>query len=169
LLQLSSTPLQTSGGVAPDVQLPAIQVSPAVQALPSSQALPFGLAGLEQMPLAGLQTPGEWHWSDATQTTALPDVQVPTWQVSVEVQALPSLQAEPFGLAGLEQIPVDVLQVPTSWHWSDAVQTTGLAPVQAPAWQVSVWVQALPSLQAEPFGLAGLEQTPVAGLQVPAS
>src|SRR5207249_2591999 len=37
--------------------------------------------------------------------------------------------------------------MPASWHWSEALHTTGLAPVQAPARQVSVWVQALPSSQ----------------------
>src|SRR5262249_11283837 len=31
--------------------------------------------------------------------------------------------------------------------------TTGFAPTQVPLWQVSVWVQALPSLQAVPFGM----------------
>jgi hypothetical protein len=30
------------------------------------------------------------------------------------------------------------------------VQVTGLPPVQTPLWQVSVWVQALPSLQVSP-------------------
>ena len=45
---------------------------------------------------------------------------------------------------------------------------TGFDPVQVPAWQVSVWVQALPSLQLAPFAAAGFEQVPVAGLQVPA-
>ena len=55
------------------------------------------------------------------------------------------------------------------WHWSSAVQTTGLLPVQLPAWQLSVCVQASPSLQPVPLGFEGLEQTPVALLQVPAS
>jgi len=40
--------------------------------------------------------------------------------------------------------------MPMSWHWSDAAQTRGFVPVQMPAWQVSVWVQALPSLQRPP-------------------
>jgi hypothetical protein len=31
------------------------------------------------------------------------------------------------------------------------VQTTGFAPVQTPAWHVSAWVHALPSLQLVPF------------------
>jgi len=49
------------------------------------------------------------------------------------------------------------------------VQETGFAPLHAPAWQVSVWVQASPSLHAVPFGLVGFEQTPLSGLQVPAT
>jgi hypothetical protein len=89
--------------------------------------------------------------------------------VSVCVHALPSLHALPSGLAGFEQVPVAGLQVPALWHWSCAVHTTGLLPVQVPVWQVSVRVQALPSLQALPLGLAGFEHAPVAGLQVPAS
>jgi hypothetical protein len=42
-------------------------------------------------------------------------------------------------------------------------------PPQTPFEQASPAVQALPSLQDVPFGLAGFEQSPVAGLQVPAS
>jgi hypothetical protein len=49
------------------------------------------------------------------------------------------------------------------------VHTTGLLPVQTPAWQVSVWVQALPSPQLVPFAALGLEQMPEAGLQTPAT
>jgi len=48
------------------------------------------------------------------------------------------------------------------------VQTTGL-PVHVPAWQVSLWVQASPSLQAEPSALLGFEQVPVPALQMPAA
>jgi hypothetical protein len=44
-----------------------------------------------------------------------------------------------------------------------------LDPVHTPLWQVSVWVQAFPSLQVVPFAFGGLEQVPVDGLQVPAS
>jgi hypothetical protein len=46
---------------------------------------------------------------------------------------------------------------------------TGLSPTHVPFWQVSVCVHALPSLHADPFALLGFEQTPLAGLQVPAS
>ena len=48
--------------------------------------------------------------------TGLLPVQTPLWQVSVRVQALPSLQAVPFVLVGFEHTPVVVSQVPATWH-----------------------------------------------------
>jgi hypothetical protein len=60
------------------------------------------------------------------QTTGLLPVQTPAWQVSVTVQAFPSSQAVPSGLAGLEQGPMAVLQVPASWHWSDGGQSAAV-------------------------------------------
>src|SRR5207249_1952431 len=149
-------------------QMPASQASVRVQALPSSQPVPSGLAGLLQTPDAGLQMPAVWHWSAAVHTTGLAPTQAPAAQASVCVQALPSSHGAPLGLAGLLQVPVAGWQVPAVWHWSAAVHTTGLAPTQAPAWQVSLCVHALASLQLVPLGLAGLLQTPDAGSQVPA-
>src|SRR5439155_1876764 len=108
--------------------------------------------GLGPGAVAVLRVPAAWHWSEAVQTTGFEPVQLPLWQVSVCVQALPSLHAVPLLAFGLEHRPVAVSQVPATWHWSSAVQTTGLEPVQVPFWQVSVCVQALPSLQAVPFG-----------------
>src|SRR5207247_1828507 len=96
-------------------------------------------------------------------------VHVPAWQVSVRVQALPSLQAAPSGFAGSEHVPVAGSQAAAEWHWSAAAQTTRFVPVHVPAWQVSVRVPAVPSLQAAPSGFAGLEHVPVAGSQVPAA
>jgi hypothetical protein len=96
-------------------------------------------------------------------------VQTPLWQVSFKSHALPSLHAVPFGAVGLEQVPVAGLQVPATWHWSSAVQVTGFDPVHVPAWQVSVCVQVLPSLQVVPFGAAGFEHAPVVGSHVPAT
>ena len=92
--------------------------------------------------------------------TAVPAEQAPAWQVSLVVHASPSLQAAPFAFVGLEQVPFAASQVPTSWHWSCAVQITGLAPVQAPAWQVSLCVQASASLQAVPFAFGAVPQVP---------
>ena len=125
-----------------------------VQASPSVQPLPSAALGLEQVPVAVSQVPATWHWSLAEQVTGLAPTQVPDWQVSVWVQALPSLHPVPLVLLGFEQVPVAVSQVPATWHWSLAEQVTGVAPTQVPAWQVSVWVQALPSLQPVPSALA---------------
>src|SRR2546422_1080409 len=137
--------------------------------LPSSHGVPFGALGFEHTPVDVLQVPASWHWSEPVQTTAGPAVQTPAWQLSFWVQALLSaLQAVLFALGGFEQRPVDVLQVPASWHWSWAVQTTGV-PVQVPLWQLSPVVQARPSLQLVPSDLAGFEQRPVVVSQVPAT
>jgi hypothetical protein len=67
--------------------------------------------------------------------TGFEPAQVPLWHVSVCVHALPSLQAVPFDAVGFEQVPVDGLQVPATWHSSLAVQVTGLEPVHTPAVQ----------------------------------
>jgi hypothetical protein len=155
-------------GFAP-TQAPFWHVSVWVQALPSLHVVPFAFAGFEHAPVAGSHVPTSWHWSDAVQVTGLAPTQVPAWHVSLCVHALPSLHAVPLGFGGFEQLPVPGSHVPTSWHWSDAVQVTGLAPTHAPAWHVSLCVQALPSLHAVPLGFGGFEHAPVAGSHVPAS
>ena len=63
------------------------------------------------------------------------------------MQAFPSSQAVPSVLAGPLHAPVPESQLPASRHWSGAVHTTGSAPTQSPAWQVSTVVQASPSSQ----------------------
>jgi hypothetical protein len=103
------------------------------------------------------------------QTTGLAPVQVPAWQLSAWVHALPSSQAAPSAFGDVEHVPVTGSHAVASWHWSIGAQTTGLEPVQAPASQVSICVQAFPSLHALPSGFAGDEHAPVAGSQLPAS
>jgi len=66
-------------------------------------------------------------------TTGFVPTQAPATQLSVRVQALPSLHGAPSALAGLLHAPVAGLQVPAAWHWSEAVHTTGFVPTQAPA------------------------------------
>jgi hypothetical protein len=139
-----------------------------VHALPSLHAVPFAAAGLEHAPVDGLHVPAVWHESLAAQVTGFEPVQTPAWHVSLCVHALPSLQVVPFVAAGLEQAPVVALHVPATWQASLAAQVTGFEPVQTPAWQVSVCVHALPSLQVVPFAAVGFEHVPVDGLHVPA-
>src|SRR3569833_1472014 len=64
---------------------------------------------------------------------------------------------------GLEQAPVPGSQLPASWHGSLAAQLTAVPPTQAPPWQVSVCVQASPSLHGVPLPAGGFEHAPVAG------
>jgi hypothetical protein len=140
-----------------------------VHAFPSLHAEPLVLFGFEQMPLATLQVPMSWHWSEALHTTGLLPWHTPTWHVSDCVQAFPSLHVAPSALLGFEHVPLLTSQVPAAWHWSDAEQTTGFAPVQVPAWHVSVCVQAFPSLQVAPSALLGFEHVPLLTSQVPAA
>src|SRR5215467_3372002 len=86
------------------------------------------------------------------QTAAFPPVQMPVRQVSVCVHAFPSSQVVPSGAWGFEHVPFTGLHVPTRWHWSSAVHTTGFVPAHDPLWQVSVCVQASLSSQGVPFG-----------------
>lgn len=106
--------------------------------------------------------------SGEAQTTAAPGEHEPLWQRSEAVQPLPSLQLVPSALMGEEHAPVVESQAPAAWHWSAAVQVTGFAPAQVPAWHESVWVQASPSLQAVPFAIGGEEQIPVVESHEPA-
>src|SRR5205814_8952114 len=130
-------------------------------AWPWLHAVPLVLAGAEHAAVAGLQGPAVWHWSEAVQTTGSLPVHTPPSQVSVRVQASPSLHAVPSAFAGFEHIPLAGSHVPAMWHWSEAAQTTGLVPVHTPPSQVSVWVQASPSLQTVPSVVAGAEHPPV--------
>jgi hypothetical protein len=115
------------------------------------QFVPSTAVGFEHWPVAGLQVPATWHWSEAVQATVLPAVHTPVLHVSFRSHWFPSLQAVPSATIGFEHCPVVGLHVPAAWHWSDAVHVTWLPAVQAPAWQVSLRSQALPSLHAVPF------------------
>ncbi len=149
------------------MQAPAWQVSLWVQRSPSLQAVPLATGELEHFPLAGSHIPAVWHELGATQTTALLPEHTPAWQVSVWVQASPSLHTEPLAFGGFEHTPVAGLHTPMVWHESDATQTTAV-PEHTPAWHASFWVQALLSLHAVPSAFAGFEHVPVAGLHTPA-
>jgi hypothetical protein len=115
-----------------------------------------------------LQLPAEQvvlslHAGGVLQSICVPTHVPAALHASLSVQEFPSLQLNPKGFVGLEQTPLAVSQTPALWHWSDAVHAFGFEPTQAPDWQVSVCVQALPSSQATP-SLA--TQTPVVVPQI---
>lgn len=145
----------------PPAHAPAWHVSVCVHRLPSSHCVPSAATGLLHVPVVVLQVPAEWQASLAAQTVEVP-VQVPETQASCDVQALPSLHEVPSVAVGLEQVPVATSQVPATWHASVAAHVFGFDQAQKPAWQVSVCVQPLLSLQAVPFGATGFEHDPEA-------
>jgi hypothetical protein len=102
-------------GLAP-LHTPATHESVFVHALPSLQAVPSALAGFEQAPVLASQLPAVWHWSLAAQTSGFAPTHTPFWHESLWVQPLPSEHAEPSALAGFEQLPVALSQVPAPWH-----------------------------------------------------
>lgn len=109
---------------APPLHVPLAQVPPVKQRLPPLQVVPSAA-------LVPVHCPDELH-------VAVPDTQSLT-------------QVVPPVATGFEHAPVLVLHVPAVWHWSEAVQTTGLLPTHTPLWQASVRVQALLSLQLVPL------------------
>ena len=113
----------------PAAQTPDWQVSVPLHTFPSLHDVPLS-TGAYTHPVVGLQLSAV-QGLPSLQVTAWPE-QTPPWQVSLVVQALPSLQALPLIFTGFEHIPVLESQVPTTWHWSEAVQTTGLLPVHTP-------------------------------------
>jgi hypothetical protein len=103
-----------------------------------------------------------------TQLDEFPGIHFPSKHVSFSVTGLPSSQEKPFGfIVWGGQVPVDVLHAPISWQVSLGAQTTIAPPVHTPAWQVSIVVQALPSLHVDPFSFFGFEHCPVWLSQIP--
>ncbi len=98
------------------MQAPLWQVSVWVHAFPSVHDVPSAAAGFEHLPVAESQVPATWHWSDAVQAIGFDPVQVPLWQLSVCVHALPSLHVVPFAAIGFEHWPLDGSHVPATWH-----------------------------------------------------
>lgn len=86
---------------------------------------------LEHAPLIGSHVPAVWQESLAVHVTAVP-AQAPPVHASFVVHGFPSLQLVPSGAVELEQLPVEGLHAPATWHWPLAVQTTGLLPAQVP-------------------------------------
>jgi hypothetical protein len=66
-----------------------------------------------------------------------------------------------------EHVPLALLHVPVPWH-PPALHTTGFEPVHTPLTHVSVCVHGLLSSHAM-LPAAGLVQTPVLALHVPAT
>jgi len=104
----------------------------AKQALAVLQGVPSTSSGLEQIPVAGLQTPATWQSSRGAQTTGFDPTHAPPWHVFVLLQAFAPVHAVPSLALGLLQTPVAGLHTPATWHWSCGVQMTAFDPTHEP-------------------------------------
>ena len=106
------------------------------------------MRGSEHVPVDGSHVPASWHWSLAVQTTGFEPAQVPDWQASAWVQALPSLHGVPsaLGVTVHVEVPLHVLAL----HWS-SVHVIGV-PAHVPDVHTSSKVHELPSSQIVPSG-----------------
>jgi hypothetical protein len=140
----------------------ASHVSAPLHALPSLHDVPAA-TGVCETPVAASQASAVQGLPSST-VTCVPLVQVPAWQVSDCVHALPSLQVVPFVFAGFEQAPVAESQVPAVWHWSEATHVTGVPGVHEPlALHVSAPLHTLASLHDVPAA-TGVWVTPLDAL-----
>src|SRR6266849_2885098 len=140
-------------GAGPPTQVPPLQVSLVVQAFPSLQGLVLLVC---TQPVAGLQL-SSVQTLPSSQLGAGPPTHAPPAQVSLVVQAFPSLQ----GLVLLTCVhPLAGLQ-PSVVQTFPSSQLGAGPPTHAPAAQVSLVVQAFPSLQGAVLLMC---TQPVAGL-----
>jgi hypothetical protein len=102
--------LQSGQVGGPPTHCPLLQESCEVHTSPS---LHGPTAGVCQHPVAGVQ-PSSVQTLASSQLVGGPAVQTPDWQVSVAVQAFPSLQLAPLDFGGLEHNAVVVLQTPAA-------------------------------------------------------
>jgi len=138
-----------------------------VQASPSLHDVPFDRSVmLVQAPVPESQAAVWQSVSEPEQSTGAAPTHAPVWQLSMVVQASPSLHDVPFDRSVmLVQAPVPELQLAVWQAVSEPEQSMALPP-QVPAVQTSETVQASPSSQ-EPASLAFcIEHTPVEGAQV---
>jgi hypothetical protein len=160
-LHALSSDVQSTGVPGTHVKVVRLHVSVPVHGLASSQSVsvvhPHVLGSLKQ-PVASKHESAV-QAIPSSHVRAIP-VHAPETQVSGVVQFNPSLHGDPSTFAGSLQAPVNGSQVPGSWHWSLAVQTTGFDPTHAPSWQLSVCVHAFPSSHEPATG--AFTQAPVA-------
>jgi hypothetical protein len=137
--------LQLSG--SPGAQTPDWQISLPLQALLSEHPVPFRTGSAVQ-PKSGLQL-SSVHGFESSQLTAVPAPHVPSVQLSLPLQTLPSEHDVPFRTATARQ-PATASQESVV-HRLPSLQTRVVPAVQAPALHVSLPLQRVASGQAVPL------------------
>src|SRR5262245_48051246 len=84
--------------------------------------------------------------------TGVPPPHTPAAQVVPAGPAVAASHEAPSLPVGFEHSPLPGSQVPATWQASSGAHARGEPAAQSPPWQVSFWVQGLPSLQPVPLG-----------------
>jgi hypothetical protein len=133
-----------------------------LQRFASAHEVPFSTA-VAAHPVTALQL-SDVHTLPSLQTSGVPAVHTPAWQVSAPLQTVESGHAVPFATLVVVQ-PEAGLQ-PSVVHTLPSLQTSGVPAVHVPFWQVSAPLHAFVSAHAEPFGRTALLHTPEAQVSV---
>jgi len=167
-----SSPLQTSPSVhsVPLVKsgfehTPAVHTSP-VHGLPSAQSAfttheSHPGIGVFEQPVTDEQE-SVVQALESSQSSDVPDVQKPPWQVSEPLQTLPSPQLVPLRTGLLAQPKAGSHE--SLVQTFESLQLSGVPEVQDPLWQVSAPLQTSPSRHAVPLTTGVFEQ-PTTGSQ----
>jgi hypothetical protein len=146
--------------VVPPRQDPLWQVSLPLHTFPSAQDVPLS-TGACAHPVAGLQL-SVVQGLPSLQSSGVPVVQAPAWQVSLPSQRSLSAHDVPFA-SGLVWQPVIGSQV-SAVQAFPSLQSSGAPLVHTPAWQVSAPLQTVPSLHDVPL-ITGVLVHPNTGSQ----
>jgi hypothetical protein len=103
------------------------------------------------------------HTLPSSQSSGVPGVHTPAWQVSPPLHTLASLHEVPFNTGVLAQ-PVAASQLSVV-QTLPSLQSSALAGVHTPFWQVSFPLQTSPSAHEEPLG-SGAVWHPAIGSQL---
>jgi hypothetical protein len=151
--------LQTSA--VPAAHVPLWQVSAPLHTFPSAHAVPLA-TGVVVQPVAGLQ-PSVVHTFPSLQTSGVPAVHTPAWQLSEPLQVLPSGHAVPLGTTELLQTPDE--QVSAVHGFASLQSAFTLHEVQP---EMGVCAQPLTVLQLSAVhALPSLQLRAVPAVQVP--
>jgi hypothetical protein len=132
-----------------------------LQTFASAHDVPFA-TGVVVQPVDALQ-PSVVHGLPSLQTSGVPAVHEPLWQVSAPLQAFPSEHVVPFATGVVVQ--PDAALHPSVVHGLPSLHVSGVPAVHVPLWHVSAPLQAFPSEHDEPL-VTGVLTQPVPGSQL---
>src|SRR5262245_29906032 len=150
---VQALPSSQSSGV-PAVQVPLWQVSAPLHTVPSAHEVPLATGDVTQ-PRVGLHESFVQTFP-SLQTSGVPAVQIPAWQVSAPLHTVPSAHDVPFA-TGVFRQPCTGSQL-SFVHTLTSSQLRAVPAVHTPFTQVSFPLHTVASAQEVPFATAVFRQ-----------